>query len=74
MAFKNVNNCGVSDSDLVRGFCECGPVPEEYSDLTKVEAEAAKEAKHEREERAMAKKFGWDVPEEFGGFLGRDFD
>ncbi len=69
MAFKNTTNSGVSDSDLARGYSDTGAIPEVGGSISGAQAEADKRAKHEREERKMAEKYGWDYTEPSGGFL-----
>lgn len=72
MGFKNVSNSGMSDADLARGYSDTGVIPEEGSDLMNAQADADKEAREDKKERAMAKEMGWPVEDDFGGFLERN--
>ena len=72
---KIVENGGLSQAALDRGYTDTGAIPEDGGSISGAEAEARKERKMEREERAMAKKYGWDYTEDEGGFLERnDYD
>jgi hypothetical protein len=59
------------ENDLERGYSDTGYIPELGDNLGKLEEMAKEEAKCERMEKEMAKKYGYQVEEEVGGFLER---
>jgi len=71
---KNVTNGGISAFDLERGYSDTGAIPDIGDSISGAEEKAAKYAKREREEQAMAKKYGWDEEPMRGGFMDHDED
>ena len=69
MAFKSVTNCGISDADLSRGFCETGAIPEVGESISNADAEMRKEKKEAAAYRAMCEKNDWEYTEPRGGFM-----
>jgi hypothetical protein len=59
------------NKDLEKGYSDTGYIPEEGDNLGRLEEMAKEEAKCERMEKEMAKKNGYQVEEEVGGFLER---
>ena len=64
---KTVKNSGVSDKDLNRGYQDTGYIPCEGESVFKPEY-----LEEEKREREMAKKYGFPMEEESGGFLERN--
>lgn len=69
---RNIENAGLKQSDIDRGYSDTGYIPEEFDNLSKIGDMEKKEAKDERAERVMAEKYGWTVEEKSGGFLERN--
>lgn len=61
------NSSGISNDCLDRGFDYTGDIAKVGDNVFKPESVA-----HEKMEAEMAKKYGWSVEEEKGGFLERN--
>lgn len=59
-------------SDLERGYSDTGYIPEIGDNVTKLDEMEAKERKEEAAEASMAKKYGWEVENDVGGFCERN--
>lgn len=62
----------MKQSDLDRGYSDTGYIPDIGDNVGKLDEMARNEAKEEREEKSNAKKYGWPVEEDVGGFLERN--